>query len=1013
MVGGPVTGESRPLLVSRGRLTAALTDTSVGLVEAGGGYGKSVLASQCRQTLGIASVHLSVAPADRDPAVFVASFRRALQDASLSDLASALEGAQPAAWVEHLLDGLTETPDGVLIVVDDAHNLRGEQSSSEALTRLAQGMPARHRLLVTARSFVGALEPLWALEHAAHLESRDLAFTLEEAAELIAMLSGRPARDHDVRMLVEATQGWVTALLLAARAWAVEDRAPVWLSREPVAAALRSLLAGLSLGDREAVVSLAQLPFLAPELVDAVVGSGGFDRLLAAGLPIHRSGSGWWELPGPVTDFLGAQAQLDPRIAETAATFYDLHGDGLAAIRVLIGAGSDNAAAVRLAGLSPRQGETLGFAVVREIVESLSDEAVSAHPRVLLHFARLAETSHLMESRADALRRAWEKADSGEHSDPWLLRELEAERARDLMWDERDRIEARARAERVLADSGPDETLARARSLDVLGRLGTWFSVDGPKPEAEALLQESARLARRAGERTWAAQALVALGGGFYFALCRFERALETLDEALGELPMRNRYRVMVQSFRADALTELGRFSEAGAALEEMRQIGRVFAEDWMLAYASWGEALLASYQGDAQRTVGAVSEALKHPLGWLEQPSGVEFLAQAADYLDRVGEHDRARELMQMASDRMDGSEHLVRVHGAAIAARSGDPDDAGVEIERALSEWAIEPQEEWPLLLLGGFAAMRRNDPQAGVLAARAFDRCMELGHLQGPLIREPVVARQLLPLARASGSVAARQIELAGGGDSWELEILGGFVVRRADQQLALPAGRPERAVKRLAVAGGRVHREALMEFLWPETPAEVGRNRMRNLLSRIRMVAGELIVREGDTIALAAGCEIDAARFDAGAERALAARSAGEADAAAGLARAALGLYRGELLPDDEYEDWVLVPRERLRALQLELLDLLVAAAEGSGEIDEAVRLARTAIGVEPHDERRHLVLAELLAMQGRTGSARAGLERALNQDEHWSASAREQLELALRRYDSGLAGDKGV
>jgi DNA-binding SARP family transcriptional activator/ATP/maltotriose-dependent transcriptional regulator MalT len=1005
-----VTGELRSRLVPRVRLTDALARAPVGLLEAGGGYGKSVLASQYRQLLGIASVYVPVAGADRDPAVFAASFRRAMRDARLSDLAAALEELQPQAWVEQLLDALIEAPDGVLMVVDDAHHLQGSQSSAEALIRLAQGMPARHRLLVAARSFVGALEPLWALEQVARLQSRDLAFSFDEATELIAILSGRPARDHDVRMLVEATQGWVTALILATRAWAVEDRTPAWLSRDPVAAALRTLLAAISVGDRDAVVSLAQLPFLSPELVDTVAGGGAFDRIVAAGLPILRADSGWWEMPGPVVEFLGTQGPLDPVVAGTAASFYAGHGDELAAIRVLITAGCDHAAVTRLAAMSPHNAERLGLAVVGEIVESLAPDAVAAQPRALLHFARLSETAHLMESRAGALQRAWDHAGAATVPDPRLLRELEAERARDLMWDERCRGEARERAEQVLARAAPDETVARARSLDVLGRLGTWFSAAGPQPEAEALLQESARLARRAGERTWAAQALVALGGGFYFALCRFERALETLDEALGELPMRNRYRVMVQSFRADALIELGRFSEAETAIAEMRGIGRVFGEDWMLAYASWEEALLASYRGDPQRTLRAVMETLEHPVGWLEQPSGVEFLAQAADYLDRVGEHERSREILAMARERMDGSEHLVRVHGAAITARSGDPVLAGAEIERALEQWAIEPQEQWPLMLLGAFAAMRRGDPDAGRLAARAFDRCLTLGHTRGPLIREPLVTRSLLALARETDSVAARQIELVDDSDAWTLEVLGGFAVRRGGREITLPPGRPERTVRRLAAAGGRLHREALMEFLWPEAPLAVGANRMRNLLSRIRKAAGELVVREGDMICFASACEIDRDRFEASAARALDVRGRGDADTAAGLARTALSLYRGELLPDDDYDDWVLTPRERLRSLQLELLDMLIAAAEREGEVDEAVRLTRTAIQAEPHDERRHLGLARLLATQGRTGSARSVLESALSNDRHWSSSARERLQAALGSYRSGASAD---
>ena len=105
------------------------------------------------------------------------------------------------------------------------------------------------------------------------------------------------------------------------------------------------------------------------------------------------------------------------------------------------------------------------------------------------------------------------------------------------MWDERTRAAANELAASVVAGAGPGELAGRARALDVLGRLASWFSADGVRPEAEALLLESAGLARRIGQRTWEAQALVAVAMGFYFALCRNDRALATLDEVLAQLP--------------------------------------------------------------------------------------------------------------------------------------------------------------------------------------------------------------------------------------------------------------------------------------------------------------------------------------------------------------------------------------------------------------------------------------------------------------------------------------------
>jgi DNA-binding SARP family transcriptional activator len=179
--------------------------------------------------------------------------------------------------------------------------------------------------------------------------------------------------------------------------------------------------------------------------------------------------------------------------------------------------------------------------------------------------------------------------------------------------------------------------------------------------------------------------------------------------------------------------------------------------------------------------------------------------------------------------------------------------------------------------------------------------------------------------------------------------------------------------------------------------------VGRNRLRNLLSRVRSAAGEVLVRDGEVIMLESAAEVDAVAFETAARQAL---SAGQAGAA--LARPALARYRGELLPDDRYEAWAARPRERLRGLYLELLDLIAVDAEQRGEFDEAIRQLRRAIEAEPGDEDRHVRLARLLAAQGRAGSARSVIRQA--------RAALDELGLpvsaALRALEATLGGVPG-
>ena len=1013
--------------VVRGRLLRDLMAGPVGVVEAAAGYGKSVLARQYQRELGVATAFVPLGPPDDDPAILMGSLRRALAISNLSDLAAATGSGDSGAGVERFLDALAELNVPLLVILDDAHHLRGPDVTALVL-RLARGLPGPHRLLVAARRLSAGLEPLRTLS-GARLDTRALEFTENEASALVFSYRGQQPSGWELTVLLEATRGWATALVLASSAQAQlggfapgpgqdgQGSQSSQGSREEmiIAPLLEPITALLSPPDRSAVVQLAHLPLLSAEIADAISGADGtLPRLIAAGIPLARTPAGWWEMAGPVTAYLASHRDLAPDTARAAAAVYARHGELLAALRTLLAAGLPAEAAEMLAAGAVEVVEDAGWAALRDVVAELPDAAVREHPRLLLHLARLAETAHQADIRSEALARATAiLGHQGMAADPVFRREVDAERARDLMWDERTRAESRALAASVVAEAGPEEAAGRARSLDVLGRLASWFSADGVHAEAEGLLQQSARLARSLGQRTWEAQALVALAMGFYFALCRNERALATLDEVLAQLPARSTYRALVQNFRCDVLNELGRFAEAEVSLSEVRQIGLAYHEEWAIAYAAWCEAALASYAGDRERTVRAVLDAEAHRDVWYEQASGVEFLACAADYLDRVGEHEMALDRLARASERMAGCERPVRVFGASVHGRSRDPVQAAEVIAGVIAAYDLEPQERWPLLLLDAYAAWRRGDPAAGQLAARAFDTCLELGQPRAPLWRERRVAEALLPLAQTAGSRSA--LTLVPDAGSLSLTLLGRFELRRRGVLADVPPGRPARAVRAVAAAGGRMRAEELIEILWPDTDPERGRNRLRNLLSRLRTAVGDVLARDQETIVVSPDVESDAALFETQARAAIAARSAGEVSRALGLARSAVGRYGGDLLPDDRYEEWADAPRQRLRHLYLELLDLLAADAADRGDVDEAVRLVQRGCECEPLDEVRYLRLARMLMSQGRRGSARAALERARAAlDELGLAPsgsvARLEAELADRPGHDPLTGD---
>jgi ATP/maltotriose-dependent transcriptional regulator MalT len=79
-----------PYHVARRRLVTEMLGSSVAVVEAAAGYGKSVLASEYRDALGTACAWVPLGPHDDDASVLVSSLTRSFRAANLSDLASVL-----------------------------------------------------------------------------------------------------------------------------------------------------------------------------------------------------------------------------------------------------------------------------------------------------------------------------------------------------------------------------------------------------------------------------------------------------------------------------------------------------------------------------------------------------------------------------------------------------------------------------------------------------------------------------------------------------------------------------------------------------------------------------------------------------------------------------------------------------------------------------------------------------------------------------------------------------------
>src|SRR5215212_7343654 len=211
-----------------------------------------------------------------------------------------------------------------------------------------------------------------------------------------------------------------------------------------------------------------------------------------------------------------------------------------------------------------------------------------------------------------------------------------------------------------------------------------------------------------------------------------------------------------------------------------------------------------------------------------------------------------------------------------------------------------------------------------------------------------------------------------------------LLGGFWVSVGSKTIEQDQWRLRKAaslVKLLAVAPGhRIHREQVMNLLWPDLGRKAASNNLRRVLHTARKVldsaTGSLyLASQDESLMLCPGGQVwvDAEAF---AESAVSARRSRDPSAY----RATLELYAGELLPDDRYEEWAEDRRGQLRRLYFELLVELSGMYEERGEYGQAAEMLQRALPEEPTNEEAHAGLMRLYALSGRRGEALTQYER---------------------------------
>ncbi len=203
-----------------------------------------------------------------------------------------------------------------------------------------------------------------------------------------------------------------------------------------------------------------------------------------------------------------------------------------------------------------------------------------------------------------------------------------------------------------------------------------------------------------------------------------------------------------------------------------------------------------------------------------------------------------------------------------------------------------------------------------------------------------------------------------------------VLGGFRVWVGSRAIDAAAWRLRKArnlVKILALTPQHhLHREQVLEFLWPDFRPDAAANNLHQTLHVARRAfasaspdAAVALQLRQEVVSLEplGGIWVDAEAFERSAS---VARTSGHAAAY----EEAVQLYDGALLPEDRYEEWTLERREGLQSLYVEVLVSLSRHQDAAGDVARALGLLHQAVSVEPTNEDAQGTLMDIYARLGR-------------------------------------------
>jgi LuxR family maltose regulon positive regulatory protein len=406
--------------VQRPRILRALDEgegTALTLVAAPPGYGKTTAVRAWCANREVAFSWVTLDDRDNDPVRFwtyvataVNRVRDGLGRPALRRMS--LPGGPIQSAVDELMNGIASLGDELVLVLDDVQNVTDTECLA-SIDYAVDHLPATSRLIVMTRIDPALRLPqLRARGALAEIRADKLAFSAEEAHELLVERGRIALEVEEVEMLCRRTEGWPAALYLASLWLRGVDDAPRAVrdfggNHRFVADYLsREVLDSLDHQSRWFVLRASVLGRFTAELCDGVFGRADsasvLDELERSNLFVTRLEHGGWFRVHPVfAEFARYQlASVEPEataeIHRDAAGWLRSRGFPVEAVEHAAAAGDDPLVAEILAEHHLTLIRSGGARTLLHWVRPLADTELVEHPEL----AMAAATAAAMVGRA-------------------------------------------------------------------------------------------------------------------------------------------------------------------------------------------------------------------------------------------------------------------------------------------------------------------------------------------------------------------------------------------------------------------------------------------------------------------------------------------------------------------------------------------------------------------------------------------------------------------------------------